>query len=92
MLIGMLRLLQLVIILLSIILIKKPMKGGRKSISIKVIPSVKLDNLKFTSKKFLSKGLMLCKIKDMTPREKGTTKKKLLKLPLLMIILKLLGG
>ena len=53
---------------------------------------MRLDNLKFTCKKFLNRGLMQWKIRDMIQKVKETIKKKLLKLPLLMIIPKLLDG
>ena len=92
MLIGMLKPLQLEIILLNIILIMKLISGGKINTLMKVIQWVKLLSLKFTIKKFLSKGLTPWKIRDMIQKMKETTKKNVLKLPLLIIILKLSDG
>jgi hypothetical protein len=89
MLIGMLRPLRLVIIQLNMILTMKLISGGKINTLMKVIQWVKLLSLKFTIKKFLSKGLMPWKIRDMIQKMKETTKKNVLKLHLLIIILKL---
>ena len=92
MLIGMLKQSPLVIIQRNMILIMKLIKGGNKFILMNRIQWVKSLNLKFIYKRFLNNESMQWEIKDMTQRTKEIIKKKLLKLLLLMIILKLLGG